>query len=141
MAAVVFNLPDSNRAFLLRTDYSDESAWTELCGLVEAPYEDGFQAYLTFVSDPWLAGKTVDELMALMDRGGYRSFFFVADREALTNLEHPVLAVDLHEKRGRTFRVIPSQMWAVENNLSLGNLEFSSFADNVDSDGVLRGKE
>ena len=139
MPEPVLVLPQSNETLLLRSDYSDQSAWTEFCHLVEAPYEEGFQAYVTFVDDPTLAGRTLDELTAVAESGGYQSFFFVADHEAIHGPEHAVLAVDLHEQRGRTFRVIPSQMWAVENNLSTSNMEFSSFARDADPDGVLRG--
>jgi hypothetical protein len=45
----------------------------------------------------------------------------------------------LYEEPGRTFRVIPSEMWSVENNLSVANMDFYEFADNVDLDGVFRG--
>jgi hypothetical protein len=53
--------------------------------------------------------------------------------------EHPVLALDLYSDPGRTLRVIPSEMWGVENNLSLANMDFEEFADAVDKDGVFRG--
>ena len=134
----LFKLPETANSPLVRTDYSDPSAWTQLCRLVEATYEEGFRALFTFIDDPRLADKTVNELMDLVQSGGYWSCFFVADHEALVNPEHPVIAVDLQEERGRTFRVIPAQIWAVENNLFVSNMEFSSFADKTDADGVLR---
>ncbi len=67
------------------------------------------------------------------------SFAFIADRLTIADPERPVLVVDLSHEPGRTFRVIPSQMWAIENNLSHANMEYSEFADNVDPDGVFRG--
>jgi hypothetical protein len=30
-------------------------------------------------------------------------------------------------------------MWGVENNLSVANMDFHEFADNVEDDGVFRG--
>jgi hypothetical protein len=129
----------SDRTLLVRTEYSDDDGWTELRRLVEAPYEDGFRAYLAFVEDPSLTNKPLDELMALIDTAGYRSFFFVADQAAIQGPEHAVLVVDLVEQRGRTFRVIPSQMWAVENNLSIANMDLSEFANSTDESGVFRG--
>ena len=30
-------------------------------------------------------------------------------------------------------------MWAVENNLSIANMDFKSFADHTDPDGIYRG--
>jgi len=132
-------IPKSDQALLLRTDYSDHAAWAELQRLVEAPYEDGFRAYLTFVDAPELGGKGLEELMTLVEGSGYRSFFFVADSEAIAGADHSVLVVDLVDQRGRNFRVIPSQMWSVENNLSLANMDFSDFAESTDPDGVYRG--
>jgi len=76
---------------------------------------------------------------ALAQVGSSHLFAFLADRLALTDPERPVLVVDLAHEPGRTFRVIPREMWSVENNLSLSNMEFSEFADNVDADGVFRG--
>jgi hypothetical protein len=32
-----------------------------------------------------------------------------------------------------------SEIWAVENNLSLGNMDFEDFAGAVDANGVFRG--
>ena len=61
------------------------------------------------------------------------------DHSTFADPEHPVLVVDLYSDPGRTFRVIPSQMWGVENNLSLANMDFEEFADAVDKDGVFRG--
>jgi len=52
-----------------------------------------------------------------------------------------VLVVDLYSDPGRSFRVIPSELWGVENNLSLANIDFEEFADAVDRDGVFRGFE
>ncbi len=64
---------------------------------------------------------------------------FIVDRIALTHPEHPILVVDLYTEPGRTFRVIPAEMWAVENNLSIVNMDFFEFADYVDQDGIYRG--
>jgi hypothetical protein len=132
-------IPKSDQALLLRSDYSDQAAWDELRRLVEAPYEDGFRANLTFVDEPQISDKSLDELMTLVEASGYRSFFFVADREAIMGHDHAVIVVDLVDQRGRNFRVIPSQMWSVENNLSLANLDFSDFVESTDSAGVYRG--
>jgi uncharacterized protein DUF6924 len=135
----MIHFPKTDNTLLLRSDYSDDAAWKELCRLVEVPSEDDFRANLTFVEHPEMDGKSVAELMAVVEGGEYRSFFFVADQEAIHGREHPVLVVDLADQRGRTFRVVPTQMWSVENNLSLANMDFEEFAESVDSEGVFRG--
>lgn len=130
-------LPETDDALVLRTDFSDDAAWESLCAAVRAPVGE-FRAYVTCVSDRAYDGLTVERLLALAPPGGGRTFAFVADRLALTHPERPLLVVDLAAERGRTFRVIPSAAWGVENNLSLANLDFRDFADAVDPDGIFR---
>jgi hypothetical protein len=135
----VQKLPKSDQSLLLRTDYSDDAAWVALCAAVQMPSDEGFQAYLDCISDPDYDGLTVEQLVALQQGVGDPTFLFIADRHALTHPEQPILVVDLGDQPGRTFRVIPSEMWAVENNLSIANLSYCEFADHADADGVFRG--
>lgn len=62
-----------------------------------------------------------------------------ADTKTLTDPELPIIAVDLSEEIGQTFRVIPSEMWSVENNLSICNMGFEEFKESIDQDGIFRG--
>ena len=39
----------------------------------------------------------------------------------------------------QTFRVIPSELWSVENNLSLANMDFEEFAGAAGAEGVFLG--
>jgi hypothetical protein len=50
-----------------------------------------------------------------------------------------VLVIDLREDRGRHFRAVTSHVHSIENNLSIANMDFFEFADNVEIDGVFRG--
>jgi hypothetical protein len=129
--------PSSDTSLLLRTDFADDAAWAALCEAVQAPSEEGFQARVDCVSDPAYDGLSVAQLVALA--ADDHAFAFVADRLALTHPERPVLVVDFRDEPGRTFRVIPREMWGVENNLSLANMDYHEFADSADADGVFRG--
>ena len=134
-------LPKSDKSLLLRTDFSDDVAWAALCEALRVPSEEGFLAHLDCISDPVYDGLTVEQLVKLAPKGGDHNqvIAFVADRIALTEPEQPVLVVDLYDEPGRTFRVIPREMWGVENNLSIANMDYTEFADNADPDGVFRG--
>lgn len=71
-------------------------------------------------------------------------YMFLVDAETVRNPEIPIVAVDTgpdqpERPRGRTFRVIPTEMCSVENNLSLANMDFEDFADSAGEDGVFRG--
>jgi len=135
----VKKLPESGKSLLLRTDFSDDVAWTALCEAAQLTTEEGFQARVDCISDPAYDGLTVEQLVALAPAGGHHSFVFIVDRLALTHSERPVLVVDLYDEPGRTFRVVPREMWGVENNLSLSNMDYIEFAESADPDGVFRG--
>lgn len=131
-------LPDSDLALVVRTDFSDDEAWDRICHEVETPVGK-FRARVSFVDDRAFEGLTPDEVLTLAQNSGYRTFLFVVDGESLRNPEHTILVLDLMDEAGRTFRVIPSEMWAVENNLSLCNMDFFEFADNTGADHIFRG--
>jgi len=130
-------IPATPDPAVLRTDYSDDGAWERLCAAIQAPAE--FRANVSFVSDPAYQGLTVTQIADLLPADFGHPFIFIADETAIRHSEHPVLVVDLNEEPGRTFRVVPSAMWSVENNLSIANMDFYEFADSVDADGVFRG--
>ena len=132
-------LPESQDSLMLRTDFADDAAWVSFRVALEVPSAEGFQAFVSCVSDPSFDGLTIDELVRLAAVEDGRSFVFIVDQLTLSDPEMPILVVDLNEEPGRNFRVIPSELWNVENNLSISNCDFSDFADCVDEDGVFRG--
>ncbi|MFF4927208.1 MULTISPECIES: DUF6924 domain-containing protein [unclassified Kitasatospora] len=62
-----------------------------------------------------------------------------ADTVALGSTELPVAVVDLRDEPGRFIRVVAAELWGIENNLSIANMEYNEFAGAVDEDGVFRG--
>ncbi len=140
------HIPETDNALVLRTDFSNDAAWESTCAAIQAPvqplgdYPDvTFMADVEFLSDPEYDGLTVERLRPLLPQDLNHTFMFIVDRTTLSNPEHPILVVDLYTEPGRTFRVIPSEMSAVENNLTLANMDFAEFADAVDEDGIFRG--
>lgn len=131
-------IPDTKDALVLRTDFSDNASWKSLCKTIREPAGE-FQAYVDFVSDPAFNGIDVEQVLSLIPPNYNHSFIFIIDQTTLSHPEHPVLVVDLFDEPGRTFRVIPAEMWGVENNLSLANMIFADFADHADPEGVFRG--
>lgn len=133
-------LPATNDALVLRTDFSDDDAWSVLCGAIRAPDpEHGFVAYVDCVSDPDYEGLGAATLVELAEGDPSRTYMFVVDSVATHHPEHPVLVLDLSSRLGRSFRVIPAEVGSVENNLSIANMDFEEFADGADSDGTFRG--
>jgi hypothetical protein len=131
-------IPQTTDAPVLRTDFSDQGVWNDVCSEIRQPV-DGFLANVEFVDDPEFAGVTVDELPRIIPGDSGHGYIFVVDQVTMSAPDHPLLVVDLITEPGRTFRAIPSTVQSIENNLSIANMDFAEFADNVDETGVFRG--
>jgi hypothetical protein len=110
-------IPETNDAIVIRTDFTDPVVWEAVCAAIRQPVGD-FRAYVEFLSDPQYDGVGPEQLRALVPPDYRHTFLFVVDRLAITHHERPILVIDLRETPGRTFRVVPSEIWGVENNLS-----------------------
>lgn len=133
-------IPNTENALVLRTDFSDQAAWVEICGELRKPVGTlHFLAYLDYLNDMEYAGLTKKQLLEVMPHGYNHSFIIVADQKAMTHPEHPLLIIDLSEKSEHEFRAIPSQIQGIQNNLSIANMDFEEFMAAADQDGVFRG--
>lgn len=74
---------------------------------------------------------------ALPDNAGV-AVLFAADEVTLTAEDHPVVVIDILEER-TPFRCIAPELWSVENNLNLSNMDWEEFSNAVEADGVHRG--
>lgn len=143
-------LPKSNESLLVRTDFSSDEAWQQLAGQATRENEDGFRAYAEPVSDPAFDAASWETVKAAVPAGQGASVLFIADSISLSSPDHPILVVDLSdtylsvaefpEIAGRTpFRCIPSELWGVDNNLNISNMDWEDFAGAAGEDGVFRG--
>jgi len=126
---------------VLRTDFSDEACWRSICAEVLAETADGFRAHVDVVEDRAFDGFGTDDGLATVGDDYRWGYLVVGDRVTMTQAEHPFLVLDLLHEHGRSFRALPREIQAIENNLSIANMDFSEFADSAGSDGVFRGFE
>jgi Domain of unknown function (DUF6924) len=131
------NIPTSENALLIRTDFADESAWKKLTAAVSEP-GDLFIFNMEIVDDRANSGATVEQLMKALPKDYPHSFIMIADGTAISQPDYPVLVVDLLE-RGRQFRSTATQAASIDNNLSIANMSFDEFVSLVDEAGVFRG--
>jgi Domain of unknown function (DUF6924) len=133
-------IPTTENALVLRTDFSDQAAWEKICAIIREPVSDlQFLANVEFVNDMEHAGITKNQLLELISNNYNHTFIIVVDQTTISDPEHPLLIIDLYERSGRDFRALPSQIQGIENNLSIANMDFEEFAEAVDEDGVFRG--
>jgi hypothetical protein len=131
-------IPVTEKSFALRTDFSDDQAWHDLLATFQKP-DDEPGPDLDFISDPDFAGVTPDKVRALLPEHSDHSYAFVIDRRTLTDSDHPVVVVDLAGKKHKTFLAAAASLAEVDDNLSLGNMDFDEFARAVRADGLFRG--
>jgi hypothetical protein len=130
------DFPDTSP--LVRTDFSDDAAWRSLTEAATASSPDGFAAEIRLVESRSFEGCSPEQLIGDEHDWQGTSVLFLADADAQFHPERPILCVDLIQDPGRTFRCVPEQLWGVENNLRLSNMDFGEFADSVDADGIFR---
>jgi hypothetical protein len=139
-------------SLVIRTDFEHQAEWEEVQAAIAQPrIECGFAADVVFVDDPQYNGLTAQRLLDLLPDDANAAVAFLVDTQTLTDADRPILGVNLFDydedtagerkgpRFGHTLRVIPSEMWNVENNLSLGNMDWRAFAGRLDARGVFRG--
>ena len=135
-------LPKTDNTSVIRTEFENQHIWETICKLIRAPVHEGsydFYAKVEFVEDSEFRNLTREQLLARVPSDYGHSVLLVVDMTATQHPDFPILVMDLRHERGRTFRAIPSQIQSIENNLSIANMDFFEFADNVKEDGVFRG--
>jgi len=133
-------IPQTENALVLRTDFSDQTTWEEICSSIREPVGIfRFPANVEFLDDAEYTDIAKAQLLELIPRNYNHTFIIVADRTTISRPDHLLLIVDLYDSSGREFRTIPSHIQGIENNLSIANMDFDEFADSVDEDGIFRG--
>src|SRR5258706_2523467 len=156
-------LPETEDTLLVRTDFSDEGVWETICSEARMMDPDVRKALefsnertraagqptgrpleelgtpLHIINDQDCADATCEQVLSLLPPDSVHGFLFIADKVCMECSDHPLLVVDLYHERGRAFRAIPNQIFGIQSNLSLANMGWEEFADNVDDDGVFRG--
>jgi len=130
----------SDDPIVLRTDFTNDREWEVICNEIQTPEPNlGFIAYVAFLSDNSFEGFSEKDLVADNIQGYFHDFIFIVDDETVSHQEHPILCVGLNKNKGLKLRTIPSEMWGIENNLSISNMDFEDFSNAVDNDGIFRG--
>ncbi|MFN5470312.1 MAG: DUF6924 domain-containing protein [Pirellulaceae bacterium] len=154
-------IPDDQAPWVVRTDFSNNATWDLLKRLIAAPQTEPFSslefsANVRFVEERTYENLTSQKMVELLpeDYPGY--LLFLVDDQTIHRPMQPILVVDFSpswnespagendiQKRNAcdplTFRAIPSTIQSIENNLSLGNMDFHDFAAAVSDDGIFRG--
>ena len=131
-------LPSTENSLLVRTSFADATAWADALSVVMTENEDGFRAYVDVVDDSAWDGVSWEQVrQAALKANDEVSVLFIVDRAALEP-GYPIQVIDLDDAR-QPFRCIARELWGVENNLNISNMDWEEFAEITDDDGVFRG--
>lgn len=131
-------LPYSEFGLIIRTDFSKKSKWEVICNEINDP-KNMFETHALFVDD--IKFKNLDEgkLPKFDLYSSIHSFVLLVDEFCSSHSDHPLKCVDLADKFGNYFRVIPSEVWGVTASLSVSKLDFEDFIRHLDKDRIFRG--
>ncbi|MFJ2261082.1 DUF6924 domain-containing protein [Streptomyces sp. NPDC087844] len=122
---------------LVRTSFSDERSWQTLLVHVGTPSEDDFLANVDIVDDVAYADCSPERIAGLTPPE--KRLVVIADEHALTAPGNPLLVVRTGSVRPAELRVVTSELWSIENNLTWANMDWDEFVRAADEDGVFRG--
>lgn len=132
-------VPSTENSLLVRTSFVDPAAWTDALTAVRTKSQDGFVAAVDVLDDrAWEKADWEQVRSAALAAQEHAAVLFIADDQALV-ADFPLLVIDLSEASNTPFRCVASELWGVDNNLNIANMDYSEFAEATDQDGVFRG--
>jgi uncharacterized protein DUF6924 len=139
-------LPSVESVPVVRTDFSDDAAWTAAVDRVASPYEwsgpDPVQADVVPVEDARYDGLVAEQLLTLVPQDACWPILVVADASTMTSPDHSMLVLNLDaDGHGESLRATPAAIVEMEINLSLANMDWDDFSGNADDDGVVQSIE
>lgn len=142
-ADLTLPVPPDFHVLVVRTDFSDDAAFDDVCGLISSGDCEGYMPDVVRFEDRRLSGAAPDEVyQRCVDTD--IEYLFIADARSIADPEHPLLVLNADsddERTGATFRTLPAQVCSIDANLGISNMDYREFADEVDPDGVFRGFE
>lgn len=131
-------IPPTENSLMVRTDFSNQKAWKHLVGDARES-ADPFIFNMEIIDDRANSGATAEQIMTALPPEYPHSFIVIADSDSMSEPDYPLLVVDVTGDAGRRFRALASQIAVIDNNLSIGNMDFEEFAESVDETGIFRG--
>ncbi|XAS68207.1 hypothetical protein V3C33_02430 [Micrococcaceae bacterium Sec5.7] len=123
----------------MRNTFSDQGGWENARSAALDENEDGFRAYLKVVDDSvWDRAGWEQVRQAALTAREHAAVLFIVDSLAPEH-DYPIQVVDLSEESRPPFRCIARELWGVDNNLNLANMDWEEFANRTDHRGVFRG--
>ncbi len=126
-----------DKPYLIRVFTKNDSIWKRITNQIKTPSKQGFIADLHIVEGGPFNTSFTKSMMTEPSPFYNYDFIIMADSLTFTQEPHTLLCQGLFENKGKSFRVLPQDIWKVENNLSTANMDFDEFIENCNNKGVL----
>jgi len=125
---------------VVRTDFSDNHKWDQIIKAIKRTSRPGgFEAYVDFCDSSAFSGLDTAALTTRITRAYDHGFIFVCDAQTISNRRPVILVIDLDKTENPSFRALPEYVQAIENNLSIANMDWADFTTRLDAEGVFKG--
>ncbi|MFI6340348.1 DUF6924 domain-containing protein [Streptomyces sp. NPDC050535] len=137
-------LPGGSGVLLVRTHFTDQTAWEQLCAWLRGYVPEGLLVDLRTVDEARYEGMTARQLVTLVPDHADYPCVFVADavtfaQPVASARDRVLLVVEVADDGpGGTFPATASALAEIEANLSLANADFGDYVEGLAPDGVYR---
>ena len=137
-------LPSGTATLLVRTEFQHDEAWHQVVAAATGSGANAPESGVLPVDDPQFVGCTDEQLLraATENHLAGSTVLFVADTKTMKLPDRPVLVLNMESLPGvhESFRCLPVELRLVENDLTIGNLDWEDFADSAaEQGGVYQG--
>lgn len=127
--------------FLVRTNFSDDTKWRQLCIRANEPVLFPgelceFMAGIEFFDDTAFKDLEAIDIIDSISKDYGLQFFLVADEKSFTCSRQTVLCFNRENKQ--SFRLAINDMWEIDNNLAESNTDWEDYYQYLDEDGVYK---
>lgn len=136
---------DPEKVWMVRTDFSNDELWNELCRTVNSPQNTSafmvFQTTIECIDDTTYQHWDAQQIIAALPDAykSSRSYLYIADAKTMSHPSAPILVVDYFDANLQSFRSTPDEIPGVETNLSLANLGVEDFQSALNGEGIFTG--
>ncbi|MEU8712418.1 hypothetical protein [Streptomyces sp. NPDC048663] len=139
---------DEFAALIIRTDFSDETAWQGVQAALLAPWSaGGYEPHVHVIDDPAWDGAAAGDVIAAVSTDEDLSVVFLADSVSMQDRQQSLLAVAVltrdecdsdeeFEAYSGSVRTLPTAIHDIHANLSIANLDFADVAEAARADGA-----
>jgi len=127
-------LSHAQSPLILRTDFSNDAVWKQICRILDQPTLEGYDDPMTYVNDREYEGISIAQVFSIIPAAERSElvYIFIVDATTIAKPKHPLLLLDMigdpgYVKPGRYTRIDLEWVRDVAMQFSIGNMDIDDF--------------